>query len=58
MIFPILDMKYDAKTDIKKKIVHNENIETESNLRNQYYAYATGQITSVTIKLLVIYTSR
>jgi hypothetical protein len=48
LVFPILDMKYDAKTKIKKQIVnYNENIETESNLRNQYYALQHGADQSV-----------
>jgi hypothetical protein len=48
LVFPVLDMKYDAKTKInKREMGYNNDIETESQLRNQYYALQHGADQSI-----------
>lgn len=47
LIFPVLDMKFDAKTKIQKQSYSDNNIATESKLRNQHYALQHGADQSV-----------
>ena len=48
LLFPIVDMKYNAKTKIKHSLQKNNiDIVTESQLRNQFYALQHGADQSI-----------